>query len=188
MHPSLSMNNQLIMEVDNHKHLGIVFQSNCSWHEHLNMITSKAWQRINIMRKLKFMLDRKSLQSIYFAFIRPVLEYADVVWDNCTKYEEEELEKNQLEAARIVTGTTKLVSIDKLYIETGWEPLKSRRRQRNLTLFYKMIINLTPNYLSSLLPSQVGNVSRYNLRNQEKYQTIDCKSQLYFNSFAFSRT
>ena len=92
MHPSVSMNNQIITEVDNHKHLGIVFQSNCLWHEHLNMITSKAWQRINIMRKLKFMLDRKSLQSIYFAFIRPVKEYADVVWDICTKYEEE-LEK-----------------------------------------------------------------------------------------------
>ena len=72
------------------------------------------------------MLDGKSLQSIYFAFRRPVLEYADVVWDNCTKYEEEELEKNQPEAARIVTGTTKLVSIVKLYIETGREPLKSR--------------------------------------------------------------
>ena len=79
MHPSISKNNQIITEVDNHKHLGIVFQSNCSWHEHLNMITSKAWQRINIVRKLKYMLDRKSLQSIYFAFIRPILEYADVV-------------------------------------------------------------------------------------------------------------
>ena len=52
MHPSISMNNQIITEVDNHKHLGIVFQSNCSWHEHLNIITPKAWQRINIMRKL----------------------------------------------------------------------------------------------------------------------------------------
>ena len=64
------------------------------------------------MRKLKFVLDRKSLQCIYFSFIRPVLEYADVVWDNCTKYEEDELEKIQLEAARIVNETTKLVSID----------------------------------------------------------------------------
>ena len=52
-----------------------------------------------------------------------------MVWDNCTKYEEEKLEKIQLEAARIVTGTTKLASIDKLYIETGKEPLKSRRRK-----------------------------------------------------------
>lgn len=183
MHPPIAMNNQIITEVENHKHLGVIFQSNCTWHEHLNMIISKAWQRIYVMRKLKFMLDRKPLQSIYFAFIRPVLEYADVVWGNCTKYEEEELEKIQLEAARIVTGTTKLVSIENLYIETGWETLHSRRRQHKLTLFYKMVNNFTPTYLSSLLPPLVGNVSRYNLRNQNNYQTINCKSQLYFNSF-----
>ena len=31
------------------------------------------------MRKLKFILDRQSLEIIYTSFIRPVLEYADVV-------------------------------------------------------------------------------------------------------------
>ena len=39
------------------------------------------------MRKLKFKLDRKSLIIIYTAFIRPLLEYVDVIWDNCTEYE-----------------------------------------------------------------------------------------------------
>ena len=39
---------------------------------------------------------------------------ADVVWDNCTQYEANELEKIQHKAARIVSGATKLVSIDKL--------------------------------------------------------------------------
>ena len=39
------------------------------------------------MRKLKFQLDRHSLEIIYISFIRPLLEYADVVWDNCTRYE-----------------------------------------------------------------------------------------------------
>ena len=39
------------------------------------------------MRKLKFILDRHSLEIIYTSFIRPVLEHADVVWDNCTQYE-----------------------------------------------------------------------------------------------------
>ena len=63
------------------------------------------------MKQLKFVLDRKSLQSIYFFAIRPVLEYADVAWDNCTQYEANELENIQIEAARIVTGSTKLVSI-----------------------------------------------------------------------------
>ena len=57
----------------------------------------------SILRKLKFILDRKSLQIINFSFIRPLLEYADVVWDNCTQHEANELEKIQVEAARIVT-------------------------------------------------------------------------------------
>ena len=52
-----------------------------------NYITSKAWIRLNVMRKLKFILDRKSLEIIYTSFIRPILEYADVVWDNSTQYE-----------------------------------------------------------------------------------------------------
>ena len=67
------------------------------------------------MRKLKFKLDRKSLETIYTAFIRPLLEYGSVTWDNCIQYEKQELEKIQTEAARIATGTTKLVSLQSLY-------------------------------------------------------------------------
>ena len=53
------------------------------------------------MRKLKFKLDGKSLEIIQLAFIRPLLEYADVIWDNCTLYEKQELDKIQNDAARI---------------------------------------------------------------------------------------
>ena len=101
------MINQVITEVESHKHSGVTFESSGTWHKHIQQITTKSWQRIHIMRKLKFRIDRKALETIYMAFIRPILEYADVVWCNITKYEEDELEKIQLEAARIVTGTTK---------------------------------------------------------------------------------
>ena len=78
------------------------------------------------MRKLKFRLDRKSLEITYTAFIRPILEYGDVVWDNCSQYENQEIEKVQIEAARIVTGTTKLISLNLLYTETGWDSLEKK--------------------------------------------------------------
>ena len=146
------MNNVSINEVSSHKHLGIFLSNDGTWHEHINYITSKAWIRLNVMRKLKFTLDRKSLEIIYTSFIRPILEYADVVWDNCTQYEINALEKIQIEAAKIVTGTTKLLSLDKLYQETGWETLEERRKKYKLCLFYKMSNNLCPNYLSSLVP------------------------------------
>ena len=87
------MDQQPIQELNLHKHLGIIFSSDCTWHDYLEYFKSKAWTRTNVMRKLKLKLDRKSLQIICFTFIRPILEYADVVWNNCTQYEVNELEK-----------------------------------------------------------------------------------------------
>ena len=113
--------------------------------------------------KIKFELDRKSLKTTYIVLIRPLLEYGDIISDNCTQYQKRELDEIQNEAARIATGATKLVSINALYSEIRWENLKQRRKNHRLNLFYKMKINLTAMYLSCLVPEPVGNASRYNV-------------------------
>ena len=182
-HPPLHMLNKQISDVENHKHLGLYFSNDGSWHTHITYIKEKAWRRINIMRKLKFQLDRKSLEIIYTVFIRPILEYGNEIWDNCTQYEKDDLEKIQIEAARIATKTTKLVSIENLYSEIGWETLESRRKKQKLVLFYKMVNNLTPPYLSTLIPSTITETSRYNLRNANDIRTINTRTTQYYNSF-----
>ena len=123
-HPPILMNNTIIQEVENHKHLGITLSSSGTWHEHISSIKQKAWQRINALRKFKFTLDRHSLEIMYKTFIRPTLEYADTVWDNITLAEQDDLERIQLEAARIISGATRLVSFENLYTETCLEQLK----------------------------------------------------------------
>ena len=185
VHPPLFMLNEQIKEVQCHKHLGIYLSTDCSWHKHIEYIKEKAWARINVMRKFKYTLDRKSLETIYITFIRPILEYADIIWDNCTQQEKNDLEKIQLEAARIATGATKLVSIENLYDETGWEKLETRRKNHKLTLFYKMFNNISPTYLSSLVPQLVQNVSNYNLRNADDIPLCDCRSGAIENADHF---
>ncbi len=135
------------------------------------------------MRRLKFTLSRTTLQTIYMTFIRPVLEYGDVIWDNCTQNDKYELDKIQHEAARIVTGATKLVSINELYQDIGWESLETRRRKHKLCLFYKMVNGLTPDYLSSLVPPNVGSTNRYSLRNDNNIHPPYARTMLYSNSF-----
>ena len=154
-HPPLIMNNVYINEVTHHKHLGIFLSNDGTWHEHINYITSKAWQRIYIIRKLKFLLDRESLNRAYISFIRPILEYANIVWDNCTQYEIDLIEKIQIEAARVVTGATRLVSIELLYRKIGWEPLYKRRYKHKMYQFYKMNNDLIPACLTTLVPPTV---------------------------------
>ena len=135
------------------------------------------------MRKLKFQLDRKSLQTNYFSFMRPLLEYADVVWNNCSQYESNELDKIRNEAARIVTGAIKLASIDSRHTETGWKTLGPRRKAHKLTMFYKMKNGFCPNYLASLVPATVGSSSTYPLRNSPDQQKLHTNSRLYYISF-----
>ena len=87
----------------------------------------------------------------------------------------------QTEAARIATGTTKLVS--KIYSEIGWDTLGARRKKQKLTLFYKVVHNLTPNYLTSLIPLTVNEISYYNLRNSNYIRTVNARTSQYFSSF-----
>ena len=53
-HPPLRKNDQSIKEVTSNKHLGILFSNDGTRHEHIDYMTwvSKAWTRINLMRKL----------------------------------------------------------------------------------------------------------------------------------------
>jgi hypothetical protein len=51
------------------------------------------------------------------------------LWDNCGQTNSDRLEKVQLEAARIVTGLPSFASTHSIYIETGWEKLKTKKVQ-----------------------------------------------------------
>ena len=75
-----------------------------------------------------------------------------------------------------------MVSIENIYSEIGWEKLETRRKKINkITLLYKMVNDLTPQYLSSLVPST--EISRYNLRNSNDIRTVNSRTSQYYNSF-----
>ena len=61
-------------------------------------------------------------------------------------------------------------------------PLSTRRLMHRLILFYKMKNNLTPGYLSSLIP-QAAEESRYNTRNPLDVRIPRCRTQFYSKSF-----
>jgi hypothetical protein len=64
-HPPLIMNNTIINQVTEHKHLGLEISNDGSWQKHIDLITKKAFTRVNILRKFKFIPDRKTLEKIY---------------------------------------------------------------------------------------------------------------------------
>ena len=49
---------------------------------------------------------------MYMSFLLTVVEYASVVWDGCSEQGSQTLQKIQNEAARLVTGLTRSVSLE----------------------------------------------------------------------------
>ena len=114
----------------------------------ISKILLKQLLKINcIMRKLKYTFHRVALNQIYISYVLPILEYSAIVWDNCTIQNSNTLEKLQNEAARLVTGLTRSVSLKNLYKECGWVPLSTRRHEQKLSFMFKAVNGLTPDYI-----------------------------------------
>ena len=156
--------NTPIKFVEGHKHLGITFSQNGQWHTHIEQIANTASKILGIMRKLKYTLSRNALNQIYLYHLSPIIEYASLVWDGCTQQDSNTLQKIQNEAARIVTGLTRSVSLVKLYNECGWTNLSVRRHQLGLRMhqiapflsFFRRSMTLHPEEcLSISLPASL---------------------------------
>ena len=180
--PNLIFNGTQIQFVDDHKHLGLTLSKNGKWHSHIDKILNSAAKVIGIMRKLKFTLNRIALNQIYMSYVLPILEYSSIIWDGCTAQDSNALEKLQNEAARIVTGLTRSVSLENLYRQCGWKSLFERRNNHKLCFMYKSVNGQVPSYITDIIPPLVRETTNYPLRNQNNITAPFCRTELYRKS------
>jgi hypothetical protein len=179
----LLFNGVPVTEVKQHKHLGCTLQHNLKWNMHIDDITSKCTRRIDILRGLKYRLDRKCLETLYTAYIRPILEYASSVWTNCNIEQKNDIEKVQLAASRVITGAIKGTSHNKIYNESKMISTLERRERNNLVLFYKIYHGHTPKYLHDLLPETTKQRTNYDLRNRNNLSLVKANTTSFQNSY-----
>ena len=99
---------------------------------------------------------------MYKMYIRPHLDYGDVIYHGQTNYICDILESVQYRAALIVSGCWKGTNRMNLYNELGWESLYHRRHVRRLCLYYKILKGHTPNFLlESIKEIPVASTNRY---------------------------
>ena len=148
-HPRIFFNDKQVVTVNEHKHLGIILDSKLTFSSHFQSIISKTRQGVGMLRFMSRYLPRKTLDELYKLYVRPHLDYGDVIYHiPSTKCDlsysfvlnnfMEKLESVQYSAARAKTGAWKGTSRKKLLEELGWETLDRRRWSRRLVLFIKL--------------------------------------------------
>ena len=181
VHPELTFSNIPVEKSTSTKHLGLILDENLSFDAHIKEKISKAMKGISILKYLSKYVCRDVLNMCFKMYVRPHLDYGDIIYHNSRSYLMTLIEQLQYKAALVVSGCWQGTSRLKLYDELGWESLADRRWCRRLVLFYKIINNQTPEYLRRYVPS-LRDVS-YNLRSHRSYPNPQKRTSRYENSF-----
>ena len=109
----------------------MILDSKLNFHSHMREAIIKARRGIRITRFLSKYVSRDVLDQIYKLYVRPYLDYGDIIY---RKYDPEfkldftkKLESTQYSAVLALSGEQRETNTDKLYEELGWEILYYRR-------------------------------------------------------------
>ena len=183
--PSKFLKEIKINHVAIHKHLGIpilnFLSENMKWTTHIDYSVNKARKKLGLLRRQSQSLSTKQTIDIYKTMIRPVLEYGSVLFDNCSVCDSIKIESCQRTAALICTGALRRTETKLLFEYLGWDSLENRRKIFKTSLFYKIIHNQTPSYLSRNVTFKQPQT--HTLRNTRQSTFLDADLKLTKNIF-----
>ena len=118
-------NNNNVSQVNFQTHLGVILDVKLTFEEHLQNVFNKTNKKIGLLKKLSNLLPRQALITIYKAFIRPHLDYGNVLYDQAFNNSFlAEMESIQYIACLAITGAIRGTSREKIYQELGLNSLQ----------------------------------------------------------------
>lgn len=99
---NIVIQNQNVQRVEFHKYLGVVFDFNMKWDEHIDNIIKRTKYLIFIFAKIKKIMDVKTLMIIYYAFFHSIITYGIIAWRGAYKNVLNLIQRIQTRMLRII--------------------------------------------------------------------------------------
>lgn len=132
------IDNEKLERVETIKDLGLTFDSNLKFKEHITDKINKAYSVLGIIKRNFMYLSETSFCTLYKAMVRSQLEYAVSVWNPYSKEDILRIEKVQMRATKLVSSIKLLSYTDRLR-RLKLPTLKFRRVRGDMIEVYKVI-------------------------------------------------
>ena len=117
-HPSFFYNNIEVSGTDSQKHLDLVLENKLTFKKHIKDKSTKVYSGVIKIKRLRDILPRDSVVTIYKSFIRPHLDSCDVVSDQTNNDSFfDKIEQLQYKACLEITGDIQRTSREYFYDE-----------------------------------------------------------------------
>ena len=140
---------------------------------------------INVIKILNNLLPQQALLTIYKSFLRPNLDYGNIIYDQPSNWSlSQTSESFQYKATLAIKGTIKGTSQAKLYKELDLEALKFRRWSTRLCTSFKVKTFGLPLYLLKYILE--GNHSYNTQLNESGLSTYHYKTDVFKYLFPYT--
>jgi ribonucleases P/MRP protein subunit RPP40 len=127
-----------ISEVHEIRDLGVIFDDNLSFTNHISSIIGKARQRLFLLRKSFITKDVGILILAFKTYVLPILEYCSPVWSPCQLHDIKRIESVQRGFTKKLLGYEALTYPERL-IKAGLCSLELRRLRSDLVYCYRIV-------------------------------------------------
>ena len=175
----LTLKEQNIEIVAKAKLLGVIITDDLKWEENTASLVKRANSRMELLRKVaSFGTSAEEKRNIYILYIRSVLEQSCVVWhSSLTKQNQEDLERVQKSAVRIINGKD-IPDYDEALVQANLDSLETRRKELCLNFALKCVKSQKS---KNLFPLRVKE-HEMEIRDQEKYCVQNANTDRLKNS------
>ena len=171
---------QKINVCNNEKDLGVFFDKQLSFDYHIQSVVSKANQMLGIIKRCFKYWDKEIFLNLFKTYVRPHLEYANVIWCPFLKRQSVYLENVQRRATKFLKECKDLSYAERLrYLQL--HSLKGRRIRGDLIQTYKIVNEIDDLSLSDFFHLPHANITR---NSERKFFIKHCKTNR--RKFSFS--
>ena len=162
------------------KILGLWVQNDLKWNTHVDNLLAKSSKKLFMLRSLKrFGFSTVELRATYNSYVRPVLEYADVIWHSgINTNQSSSIESVQKRACKIILGTN-YQSYESALQALNIDLLSTRRECHCLKFATNIQNNERCNFLFP--PSRLASHGK-NLRNSHNISKLPAKTRRFQTS------
>ena len=174
-----TIHNHNLQSTNTAKYLGIHIDSTLKWNTHINKTAQRANTTSAFLHRNIRTCPRKIKHLAYTTLVRPILEYASIIWDPHTDSNTLKLETVQRRSARrFMQNYNRHASVTAMLQHLDLPTLQQRRRHSKIIMLYRIIHQLANIPTTTYITPATRNTQHYNL----PYARTDVYKSSFFPS------
>jgi hypothetical protein len=164
---SLSFRNNVLTPSTHVRNLGVIFDADLSFKNHISALSSSSFHQIRQLRQIRSSLDTNTTAMLATSLVTTKLDYCNSLFFHLPSTSISRLQRIQNSLARVVVPSTKRSHhISPVLKKLHWLPISQRITYKVASLTFKTIHYKQPSYLFNLLSPYTPSI---NLRSSGRH-------------------